>query len=157
MCLAEGKPKLLRTNFCVKFSKAAFHFTAWSNWCVAKSQSVILEKNSSTSGRSPTSWKPHCWKASSSVSAGNDERAAFCQSVFLTSTDAHLHHCTKSFLSVCSKVSLPVGWPVGPAEQSVALKVSLSSPQQSFPLLHSLQFCWNLIMNQTSTFFVSFG
>lgn len=52
-----------------------------------------------------------------------------------------------------SEMSLPVGWPADTAEQSLTLRVSLSSSHHRFSLLHSLQSCWNLIMNQIYTFF----
>ena len=47
MHLADVKPKLLRTNFWVKFSKATFHYIAWPNLFIAESQSVTQGKCSS--------------------------------------------------------------------------------------------------------------
>lgn len=47
MCLAEVKHELLRINFWVKFSKAAFDFIAGPNLLIAESQSITLWKNSS--------------------------------------------------------------------------------------------------------------
>lgn len=126
MSLAEGKPKLLRIKSVSSFQKQLFSLLLDQTGVLLESECNYREEFQHLC-RSPA----FCWKTSSSGRTGNDEGAAFYQSVFFTSTDAPLHHCMNNF-SPCALKSPCLGvawWPCWAqcGTQGVPLLSSLST------------------------------